>query len=80
MLAAAVHEPDLGTLARRHLDLFDAADCMRASPHGGVEEGLAGHGVPDAEGTWDTGHEVCERHGGGLSLRRRINLVIADET
>ena len=53
---------------------------MRARPHGGVEEGLAGHGVPDAEGTWDTGHEVCERHGGGLSLRRRINLVIADET
>ena len=51
MLAAAVHVPDLGTLAGRHLDLLDAAEGTRSRPHGGVEEGLAGHGVSDAEGT-----------------------------
>lgn len=80
MLAAAVHVPDLGTLASRHLDLLDAAEGMRARPHGGLEEGLAGHGVSDAEGTRDTGHQVRERQGAGLSLRRRVGLVVADET
>ena len=77
---AAVHVPDLGTLAGRHLDPLDAAECMRARPHGGVEERLAGHGVSDAKSTWDTGHEVCERQSAGLSLCRRISLVVADET
>ena len=48
VFAAAVYVADLGTVARRHLDLLDAAEGVRACPHGGVEEGLAGHGVSDA--------------------------------
>jgi hypothetical protein len=70
MLAFPVLVADLGTPARRHLDLLDAAQGVRARPHCGVEEGLAGRGVSDAEGTRHTGQQVCERRGGALGLRR----------
>ena len=48
-------------MAGRHLDLFDAAEANCPRPDGGVEEGLAGHGVSDAEGTRDAGRQVGER-------------------